>query len=154
MNQSPPSPQSTRLAEKCQTKRKLLLRVSHKTSRRKRILSFLSGVLSILSAATLSWVVVTTTPNILLQWIAVALAAAGGLLALTAAMIHADGEIANIHQGAAEFHGLRHLILATLSSGDTGEPDKSHFGQWSTKYVTLSGVYDKYMPQEISQGEV
>ena len=154
MNPAESSPLSRRLAEKCQTKRKLLLGVSHRTSNRKRLLSFSAGVLSILSAATLSWIVVTTTPNVLLQWLAVALAAFGGVLALTSPLIHGDGEVANIHQGAAEFHSLRHQILSTLSSGDSVEHDKSHYSQWSSTYVTMSGVYDKYMPQQISEGKV
>jgi len=138
-----------RLASNCQLKRSALNDVNSFNTKKKKMLSFSAGVLSISSALLMTSVMTDLMLSNTIQLASVLLAASGGLTALYSSKQHSDREIANIYTGSAKFLFVREKTsyLTLIIDQDINKTMVS-YNELVKEYIEISEIYDKYIPFE------
>jgi hypothetical protein len=96
-----------RLRDNAALKRDLLLRAAHGHTLRRRRLTLAAGILSLLSAATVTSLLADYTPAPITKIVAVILSTAAGFISLLGNLGVKDNEIQDLYAGATRYLTLR-----------------------------------------------
>jgi hypothetical protein len=96
-----------RLRDNASVKREILLDMAHTQTLRRRRLTLVAGILSLLSAATVTSVLADYTPGPIMKIVAVLLSTAAGFISLLSSIGFKDGEIQDLYVGASRYLALR-----------------------------------------------
>ncbi len=126
-------------------KRDALENLTRRNLRLKSYLTVASGILSLISSATIAAIVVAYVPSKYLSILALLLALLGGLLALIGSFAYNYRELFNLHLGASKFLELRERASRfALDRQLTYNTRKQRLSELWEEYTTLSAMYDHY----------
>jgi len=103
-----------RLIENCTIKREVLFRTGSRKRKTRQLLTYLSGILALLSAGAVTTVLSTNLSETIMQWVAAIAATVSGILSLTIAVYNREEVITEMFNGAHDFLSLRtrvHMLL-------------------------------------------
>lgn len=137
-----------RLIDNCHVKRVALDEYFSSAQNKKKRFILSAGILSILSAVSMTAVAAKIFDLVLLEFLGVILAASGGFAALFASTIYGEIEISNIISGSAKFQSLRERAILISSSYYLPWQDPADsYSELVKEYLLLSEIYDKYIPK-------
>jgi len=132
------------LADLAKVRREILLDVAlHRHLIHKR-LSMTSGILALISAATITSVLTKLVGSFNFQIIAAILAFTAGIISLISSN-YKDDETSKIFSGSAKYLELRNKIIAfTLNPINTEAEFNKHLEVFEMEYVKLDGDFSRY----------
>ncbi len=136
------NPELERLIVNSQQKRALLESLAAENSRKRANLTIIGGSLSICAALTFASPLSNVLPEELLEFVALLVAAGGGLIAIFSSFRYRDTEIIQIHKGASAFLDLREQLIE-LSTAEKKDP--KIIRGFRSRYVELSELYDIFL---------
>lgn len=139
--------QLNRLRLVCQEKRRSLVKIIDKNARTKRIVDMCGGTLSLLSAFSLTGVIMNTVPTFAGEIFAIVLATLGGILILFGAFTHKNDSLLHLASGASRYLELREKTnyLQMRLNAIASESALSEYEKLNDKYIELSAIYDQYL---------
>jgi hypothetical protein len=138
-----------RLAEVCQEKRARLGRVASRRSDWRRALHVTSGVLALISAASITAVIAQLTNSLVVKVFSAVVAFLSGLITLVISAYFDEKETMKIFEGSNKFLSLRDQADLVRDRDDVTEKQAfAALEKLRVSYASYCAEYDHYLPTE------
>ena len=138
-----------RVVTNCAMKREMLLHDALSRSKQKKRLTFISGLLALFSAGTITTVIVKFFDNEVLQIIAAFTAATSGFISLMTSVYYVEEETSKIFLGSSKYLALRDKAYRLLiQPNTTNEQIFKELENLLVEYAQLDESYSKYLKIE------
>lgn len=137
--------QVKRLVINCTRKREILLIIAHRKSKLKKNLTVLSGILSLLSATTITAVLVKYVGEQSLQIFAALTAAVAGITSLLITTYFIDDEISQHFDGSSKYLSLRERTYRLVYTPNITDSELfDNLVVMQDEYASLDETYSKW----------
>jgi len=135
-----------RLILNCINRRNVLLDKADNVSKKRRYITFLGGMISILSAMTFASVTTKLLPGITIEIVAIVLAFTGGVFALFGSILFNESEIMHLYIGASKYLKIiEHAnIIKNNHNGQSNKIILQRLSELQNDYNEMAIDYDRY----------